>query len=279
MLRVAKLLNVSRSSYYKWINRPISKRDVEDKALKEKISDIFWSHKQRYGSERIASELKDLGFKCGVKKVNKLMKEQNLVAKAKRKFKRTTYSEHNYPVSANLLDRNFSINEPNKVWSSDLTYIKTSSGWLYLCIVMDLFSRKIIGWAMGENMKTEMFIKALKMAYLARKPKPGIIFHSDRGCQYASYEFRKVLSKYQMAQSMSRKGDCWDNAPVESFFHTLKVEEIYGNRRRNRETTINRIFEYIEIYYNRKRKHSYLNLITPYEYEAKYAQNSLGMRI
>ncbi len=274
IVRMASVFNINRGGFYRWIKHPLTKREIEDIKLSKKVKNIFFEYKQRYGSPRISKELQEQGITCSKNRVCRLMKESNLIPKARRKFKVTTNSNHNHKASPDLVKRNFKPSKPDQVWVSDLTYIRTKSGWLYLCIILDLFSRKVIGWSMDKKMNTNMFIKALDMAYENRIPEPGVIFHSDRGIQYASDIFRQKLKDYKMVQSMSRQGNCLDNAPAESFFHTLKVEEVYGQTYESRQEAKSCIFEYIEIFYNRKRRHSYLGLESPLDFEYKYNQKT-----
>ena len=267
---MAKVFNVEKSAYYKSFKDDDIK-SIENKLEKEIIV-IFNKNKSRYGIRRVTYELNKFRInKVNHKKVARIMNKLDLKAKAKKKFKNTTNSNHKFPVAENLLNREFKVDKINKVWTSDITYIKTDEGWLYLTVVIDLFSRKIIGYSMDDNMKTGMVLEALKMAYLAREPKEPVMFHSDRGVQYASHNFTKKLKEYNMIQSMSRKGNCWDNAPSESFFHTLKVEEVYYKEKyRTRKEARDCIFEYINVFYNRQRCHSYLKYLAPEQFELNY---------
>ncbi|MCF6248320.1 MAG: IS3 family transposase [Desulfobacula sp.] len=274
IVRMASIFNVHRGGYYKWIKHPITKRELENRKLRKIIKGIFFEYKHRYGSPRIAKELKEQGITCSKNRVCKLMKKEKLIPKAKRKFKVTTNSKHNLKISPDLVKRDFNPSKPNKLWVSDLTYIRTKAGWLYLCVILDLFSRKVVGWSMDKKMKTSMFIKALDMAKENRLPNSSLLFHSDRGVQYASDAFRQRLKKYNMTQSMSRPGNCLDNAAAESFFHTLKVEEVYGQSYEIRREAKSCIFEYIEVFYNRKRRHSYLGLESPQVFENRYMVKS-----
>ena len=212
------------------------------------------------------------GIHCARKRVARLMREKGLKARQKRRFKITTDSRHDYPISPNLLGRDFSVAKPNIVWVSDITSIDTQEGWLYLCIVLDLFSRIIAGWAMESHMKAELAITALSMAVIHRKPPEKLLFHSDQGIQYASGPFREKLDEFKMLQSMSRKGDCWDNACAESFFATLKNEEVFHRRYKTRDEARRSIFEYIAVFYNRQRSHSYLDFLSPVEYELRMSR-------
>ena len=270
IVRMASVFNVHRGGYYKWTKHPLTQRELEDIKLKRLIRGIFFEYKERYGSPRIAKELKEQGIICSKNRVCRLLKQERLMPKARRKFKVTTNSNHDLKASPDLVKRDFKPSKPNQIWTSDLTYIRTRSGWLYLCIILDLFSRKVIGWSMADNMQSSMFVKALSMASESRIPDSSVIFHSDRGVQYASNIFRKKLAEYNLVQSMSRPGNCLDNAPSESFFHTLKVEEVYGQSYETRQEAQSCIFEYIEVFYNRKRRHSYLGLVSPQDFEDKY---------
>ena len=264
---MCQYLKVSRSGYYQWYRRDESLHKKKDRELKEKIRSIYEQNKKRYGSPRIHAELRAQGIGCGKKRVERLMLEMGLQAIHKRQFRVTTNSKHNYPVAKNLLDRQFKVAASNRVWVADITYIRTFEGWLYLAAVMDLYSRKIIGWAMSDNMKTTLATTALEMAIQRRRPKKGLMHHSDRGVQYASNKYQKILKKNGITCSMSRKGNCWDNAPMESFFGTLKTECIAGKIYLSRSQAKREIFEYIEIDYNRKRLHSAINYMSPENYE------------
>ena len=211
------------------------------------------------------------GYRVSENRVAKIMKNIGLSAQIKRKFRvLTTNSSHSYPISPNLLNQDFHVSEPNKAWVSDITYVKSAKGWLYLCVILDLFSRKVVSWSLADHMRTEMVIEALDRAVEPNKPQAGLIFHSDRGSQYASYRFRDKLNEYKFVSSMSRKGSCYDNAVAESFFGSLKVEEIHKNKYLNIFEVRRSIFEYIEIFYNRNRKHSYLGYKSPIKFEEQY---------
>lgn len=265
---MCQTLQVSRSSYYGWFNQGSpSKRALENKALLQEIQLIFKQHKARYGSRRIRKVLLNLGYQVSRRRVCKLMKAQKLHCKTKRKFKHTTDSQHDLPIAPNLLERNFTAIRPNQAYVGDITYIPTQEGWLYLAVVIDLFSRQVVGWSMNKRMKTSLVNDALIMAIWKRKPPRGLISHTDRGSQYASRSHRKLLKMYHINQSMSRKGDCWDNAVAESFFHTLKVELIHHEQFATREEAKQAIFQYIEVYYNKLRMHSANDYLSPVEYE------------
>jgi transposase InsO family protein len=231
------------------------------------IKQIFYTHKERYGSPRIYKELKKQGVKCSKTRIEILMREHGLRARGKKKFKATTNSKHNLAVFPNLLNRDFKPDKPNKIWTGDITYIHTREGWLYLAVVLDLFSRKVIGWAMNKRMNKALVVNALRMAIGNRSPSRGLIFHSDRGSQYASTQFKNIVANHGFLQSMSRKGDCWDNSPTESFFATLKKELTRDNNYYSREYAMNKIFYYIQAYYNSIRQHSFIDSLSPVEYE------------
>ncbi len=267
--RICQVLKVSKSGYYRWLEKPQSDREKENEYLLEMIKHFHKQSGERYGSPRIYEDIKEGGISCGLNRVARIMKKNKIQAKMKKKFKKTTNSKHNYPIAKNILDRNFFVNEKDKAWVSDISYIHTAEGWLYICIIMDLFSRNIIGWSMDSHMKVDLVEEAFNMAYDKRQPSEGLIFHSDRGSQYASNEFTKLLISKKIIASMSRKGNCWDNACAESFFHSLKTEEVYFNYYNSRAEAKRNIFEYIEVFYNRKRRHSYLGYMSPVNFELK----------
>lgn len=265
--KMCEVLGVSRSGYYRWRKKPLSDRQKEDERIVVKIRESHKRSKATYGSPRITKDLRATGLKCGENRVARLMRKNGIVAKTKRKFKVTTNSKHKLPVAENLINGDFRVSTPNRVWVSDITYIWTREGWLYLLVILDLFSRKIVGWSLSASPKAEIVIRALKQAVGRRTPKDGLVFHSDRGFQYASNNVVETLKHYRMVQSMSRKGNCYDNAVVESFFHTLKTELVYGQTYRTREGAMQSIFEYIEVFYNRQRRHSYLEYLSPVAFE------------
>ena len=264
---MCQVLEVSKSGYYKWNNKKSTKREQANTLLAKEIRLIYYESKMLYGVLRIKNALKKKDINCNKKRVARFMRKMGISSKIKRKFKATTNSKHNFPVCKNLLNQNFKIQEINKVWASDITYVYTKEGWLYLSVIMDLCSRKIVGWSMSENMKKELVIKALNQALSKREIGKEIIHHSDRGSQYASYKYQNILKENGFKSSMSKKGDCYDNAVVESFFHTLKTELIYLESYNTREEAKNNIFEYIEVFYNRKRLHSTLDYNSPEEFE------------
>jgi len=265
--RMCNVLDVSRSSYYAWLRRPESFRKKENRSLAIRIKVIHGQKRKTYGSPRVHQELKDTGIKCSRNRVARIMKQEGIRAVVQRKYKATTDSKHNLPVAPNLLKQDFDIKEPNKVWLADITYISTLEGWLYLATVMDLGCRRIKGWSMSNRLTKELALDALKMAICNNPITTGIIHHSDRGGQYASTEYQKLLADNGMIPSMSRKGNCWDNAPMESFFHTLKTELVYGLRYNTRQEAKASLFKYIEIFYNRQRRHSALQYMNPCQYE------------
>ena len=261
-------MGISSSAYYAWRKRSPSARSVENKRITEQIRLIHDQSKQSYGSPRITEELVALGEKVSRPRIARLMKKANIRSKVKRKFVVTTDSEHDYPVAKNLLDRQFEPGGSTPVWVSDLTYIRTLAGWLYLTVILHLNTRKVIGWSLSETMDaTSTSVAAYQMAVLHRAPTANLIFHSDRGVQYACTEFKALLSQSEVRQSMSRKGNCWDNAVAESFFKSLKVEWLYGQRFENQAQAQMAVFEYIECWYNTRRRHSAINYLTPNEFE------------
>ena len=264
--KMAKVCGVSRSGYYAWLERGASLHDTADTELRGFILKIFRQHKGRYGSPRIWAELRDEhGLRVGRKRVERLMREAGLRARRKRRWAKTTDTRHSLSVAENLLNREFWAAGPGEKWVSDITYLRTSSGWLYLTVIIDLWDRKVAGWAMTDSLAAGCVCQAFLMAFSHRSVQEGLLFHSDRGVQYCSEEFRRTLKgKCPTArQSMSRKGDCWDNACAESFFKTLKTELDVLEGRHSRKEVKAAVFEYIEIYYNRSRRHSALGYATP----------------
>lgn len=249
--KMCNVLGVPRSGYYAWIDRPVSRRDLEDEKLLFHIKQIHKESNGTYGILRMTKALKRRNIHCGKNRVAKVMRKNNIICRTRRKYKATTNSKHNYPVAPNLLGQSFYVEAPNTVWVGDITYIGTEQGWLYLAAVEDLFNRKVIGWSMSDAMPTELTASALEMAVGRRNPSAGLIFHSDRGVQYASYKYQQLLRDKKMIQSMSRKGDCYDNACAESFFATLKKELIHGRKFKTRAEAKQAVFQYIEIWYNK----------------------------
>ncbi len=260
-------MEVSRSGYYAWKNIGKSKHEEENELLVPVILKAHRISKGSYGARRMADEIKAHGVDCGRYRAKILMSMAGVTAKQRKKFKVTTDSKHNLPVAPNLLNRNFEVAKPNRAWVGDITYVWTAEGWLYLAVVLDLFSRKIVGWAMSNRIKKELVIDAIEMATGRRDICPGLIFHSDRGSHYCSIKFQKVLSKHQMLSSMSRKGNCRDNAVAESFFGSLKTERIFGSNYKTRDEARRDIFEYIEMFYNCWRRHSFIGNKSPQKWE------------
>ena len=264
---MCQVLKVSRSGYYDWLKYPLSKRKMEDMKLKQKIMQIYIKSRKTYGSPRIYQKLLREDYHIGQKRVARLMQELDICAVAKRKYKATTDSKHSQPVAENHLNRDFTPKRPNQYWVADITYIYTQEGWLYLATIMDLFSRKIIGWSLRDRLTKELVISALDMALKQRKLSSDLLLHSDRGSQYVSELYQKLLVKNGILCSMSGKGNCWDNAVMESFYRTLKIELIYQQNYETRVQSQRDIFEYIEIFYNRERLHSSIGYYSPEEYE------------
>jgi transposase InsO family protein len=267
-----QVLGVSASGFYAWLNRPPSQRSVANQTLIAHIHRIHWDSHKRYGSPRVCATLRAEGQRVSRRRVANLMRNNHLHAITKCRFRiSTTDSCHNLPVAANIIDRNFGALAPNQKWLTDITYISTTEGWLYLAAVLDLYSRKIVGWAMRDHLRTELPLAALTMALQQQRPPPGLIHHSDRGSQYASGDYQTALTAANITPSMSRKGNCWDNAPMESFFHTLKTELVHHKHYATKEEAKRDLFQYIEGFYNRKRIHSALGYITPEQMELKAA--------
>jgi transposase InsO family protein len=265
--RMCSVLEVSENGYYNWRERGKSQRKQDDEQLVSRIEDAYHNNRGVYGSPRIHAELKAQDIKCGRKRIARLMREQNISARRKRRQAKKTDSNHSSPIAPNLLERDFGASAPNKKWMTDMTYIATSEGWLYLAGVIDAYSRRLIGWAMGQEHDAELVKQALQMALVMRQPGAGLVHHSDRGSEYASKSYQEMLHQHNIQISMSRKGDCYDNAMIESFWGTLKEEcfslEIFHTRKEAKTA----IFEYIEVFYNRKRKHSSLDYLSPVDYE------------
>lgn len=266
---MAAVLNVSRSGYYAWVSRSRSSREIENARLDVEITAVYEASKRRYGSVKITRELENRGKKYGRNRVAGRMRKMGIASKVRRRFKATTNSKHSYPVAPNRLNRNFTASAPNQVWVSDITYIRTKLGWSYLTVFIDLFSRIVTGWAVSTSLSHQMVLEAFRKALWRRKPGKGLIIHSDQGIQYACDEFRKTLKKHGFIQSMSRKGDCWDNAVAESFFKTVKTEWAYHVDLQDIHHVKREAFEYLEIFYNRERLHTTLGYKSPAEYEEK----------
>jgi putative transposase len=260
-------LEVSRSGFYAWAERPESARQQQDKQLAQEVEKAHRDSRGTYGSPRVHAELQAQGRKVSRKRVARLMGEQQLEARRKRRTVRTTDSNHPHPVAPNVLERDFSPGQPNSTWATDITYVWTSEGWLYLAVVLDLFSRRVVGWSMSQHIDTQLVLGALEMALQGRQPPSGLIHHSDRGSQYASTQYQQALADRGIQCSMSRKGNCWDNAVVESFFSSLKQELVYTTDFATRLQARSALFEYIEVFYNRRRRHSSLGYLSPLDYE------------
>jgi transposase InsO family protein len=267
---LCRVLGVSRSGFYSWLSREASQTATRHEKLTEQVIEIHAQMKERYGSPRIHAELVAQGVPCCENTVARIMREAGIAAKTKRKFRQTTDSNHSHPVAENLLDREFEVEEPNTSWVADVTYISTREGWLYLAVVVDLFSRMVVGWSMDATMTSRLVVDALEMALSRRlqgSSSSSLLAHSDRGSQYASEHYQRRLSEEQITCSMSRRGNCWDNAAMESFFASLKKELVHGEDYATRAEAKASIFEYIETFYNRVRRHSTLGYVAPAEYE------------
>ena len=259
---MCRVLSVSASGYYAWCKRTPSKQGQARAALDAQVKAAFETRKRRAGAPRLSRHLRR-----GRRQVAQSLRRQGLRAKAARKYKATTNSNHTLPVAENLLQQNFTAQRPNQVWVGDITYIDTDEGWLYLAVVLDLYSRKVVGWSMGERMPTSLVCDALRMALFQRKMPRGVIMHTDRGSQYCSHEHRALLDEHGLIASMSARGNCYDNAAMESWNHSLKVEAIHGERFATREHARAHVFEYIEVDYNRTRLHSTLGYLSPEQFE------------
>jgi len=262
-------LRVSRSGFYAWQQRRESPHEQKDRRLAVEIAAIHREHRCTYGSPRVWDKLHKRGEAVSKKRVARIMREQGLSAKVPKRFCRTTDSTHDLPVAENLLGREFTAAAPNRVWVSDITYVRTWEGWIYLAAVLDLFSRRVVGWAIADHMRTELVLEALRMAIAQRRPAPGLVHHSDRGSQYASKDYQDELDANGLLCSMSRKGDCWDNAVAESFFATYKRDLIDRQSWPTKRRAIAATHEYIACFYNSKRDHSTLGNVSPLEYEAR----------
>jgi len=266
---MCKVIKVNRSGYYHWISAGCVVKKV-DNQLDELIKSIFIFSRNNYGTRPIRDKLLELyGLFISRRRISNIMKNLNLKVKMKRRYKNTTDSNHDLPIAPNVLNRDFYASEPDTKYVGDITYIHTGEGWLFLATVIDLYSRRVVGWSMDDRMKVSLVNDALKMAITQRNPPVGLIWHTDRGCQYASYSHKDLLEKNGIVQSMSRKGNCWDNAVAESFFKTLKSNLVYQTYFYTKKQAKAEIFEYIEVYYNRIRSHSYLGNLSPTKFEEK----------
>jgi transposase InsO family protein len=264
-------LEIARSGFYDWRNRPASPRGQENQQLSEQIKAIYEESRQTYGAPRIHAALHSKGFQVGRNRVARLMAKQGIWVRPKRQFKVTTDSNHSFPIAENVLNRNFSAPEPDHAWVADITYIPTLQGWLYLAVILDVFSRRVVGWSLANHMRVDLVLCALQAALGHRLPAAsGLVFHSDRGSQYASHDYRNALEKAGITCSMSRKGNCWDNSVAESFFGTLKTELIHPRIFATRDLAKTVIVEWMEVFYNRQRLHSTLNYLSPVQFEHQY---------
>lgn len=264
---LCRVLQVSRSGYYAWRKRKPPARTLDEERLRQEVHRAHAGSKRRYGSPRVFRELRARGLRCSENRVARVMRQEGLRARGARRFKATTNSGHSFPVALNHLNRRFSVGQANAAWAGDITCIWTREGWLYLAVVIDLCSRRVVGWSMQERMEAGLVTGALRMALAYRRPGAGLLCHSDRGGQYASQAYQRLLSEHGLVCSMSRKGDCWDNAVAESFFATLKRELVHGRDYRTRAEARGEVFEYIEVFYNRNRRHSSLGYRSPAEFE------------
>jgi transposase InsO family protein len=265
---LCETLEVSSAGYYAWRQRPRSSQQQRRDALLVEVRAVHAQFKARYGSPRIHAELVARGHACCVNTVAKLMQQAGIAAKTARKFRlSTTDSDHDLPVADNLLDRQFNPAAANEAWVADITYVPTDEGWLYLAAVEDLFSRRVVGWALADHQESRLVVDALEMAVQRRLPQEGLLAHSDRGSQYASEHYQRLLAKHGITCSMSRRADCWDNAPMESFFASLKKELVHGADFATRQEARAAVVEYIEVFYNKQRRHSALGYVSPVEYE------------
>lgn len=267
---MCRVLCVSRSGYYSWLRRPPSERSIENERLVARIRVIHAQSRETYGSPRVHAELVSEGERVNKKRVARLMRENGIQPKTARRFKVTTNSNHSQPVAENTLNREFYATAPNRKWLTDITYIWTCEGWLYLAVVLDLFAKRVVGWSMKKTLSRALVFGGLKMAVGRRNPDRNLLHHSDRGSQYASDDYQLLLGFYDMECSMSRKGDCWDNAPMESFFATLKKELVYTTIFQTRQEAIDAVFDFIECFYNTKRRHSANGQVSPMEFERMY---------
>ncbi len=269
---LCEVFEVSRSGYYAWRKAVKSGRQKAYESLIPVVQEAHITSKGSYGSRRMAKEIREAGTPCGRTKAATIMKLAEVAVRPKKKFKVTTDSRHSLAVAPNRLEREFTVDEPDRVYVSDITYLWTREGWLYLAVVLDLFSRQVVGWSLNHSMERTLVMDALRMAVWRRNPAAGLIFHSDRGSQYCSHDFQKMLEVYGMLSSMSGKGDCWDNAVAESFFGSLKTERVFLTEYATREEARRDVMDYIEMYYNSRRRHSYLGYVSPREFEAMHQQ-------
>jgi len=266
--KMCRVFAIARSGYYAWMRREKSTRQKENEQLLGNIKNVYLLNRQVYGSPRIAAALHAQGIRCGKNRIARLMSRNGIKARTVKRYRITTKSKHRFPVAPNIVDREFTARAADRLWVSDITYIGTREGWLYLAVVIDLFSRQVVGFAMSERMTRALVIDALRMAWFRRRPAVGLIFHSDRGSQYASSDFQKQLSAFGMRGSMSRKGDCWDNAVTETLFGSLKVERLHGMRFETRRQAKDEVIDWLR-FYNCRRLHSTLGYLSPMDFEKK----------
>jgi transposase InsO family protein len=277
--RACALLQVSRAAFYQWARHTLSRHDLADQDIGERVERIHGTSRETYGAPRVHAVLRRDGIATSTKRVARLMREKGLVGRRRRRFKRTTIADPALAAAIDLIKRAFGPGTTiiDRCWVSDITYVRTWEGWLYLCAIIDLGSRRVAGWAMADHMRAELVCDALDMAVAARRPAPGLIFHSDRGSQYTSKAFRDLLVSHGMRQSLSRAGQCWDNAVAESFWSTLKEELVHRYPWPTRTRARQAIFEFIEVFYNRQRLHSTLGYLSPAEYEARGSGQEEGV--
>mgnify|MGYP002381944178 CR=1 FL=1 len=273
MQRLCALLEVSTSGYSDWLQRSPSARDLRHEVLAQAVRESHAAAQRRYGSPRLHAELTARGFSCCVNTVAKIMQELGLRSRTAKKFRQTTDSNHTLPIADNLVNQEFTASGPNELWLTDITYIHTSEGWLYLAGVLDMFSRRLVGWSMSETMTSRLVVEALKAATQTRQCAEVLWVHSDRGSQYASEHYQELLTAEELVCSMSRRGNCYDNSPMESFWATLKKEVVHDTHYQTRVEARASLFEYIEVFYNRQRRHSALGYVSPAEFEERYASN------
>ena len=270
VLLLKRVLSVSAGGYYAWLDRPVSKWAKEESRLEIEIRAADRRTRQVYGAEKLQHDLSEHGIRVGICRIKRIRRKLGIRCKQKRKFKATTDSRHSLPVAENILGQQFKVIAPNKVWVSDITYVPTDEGWLYVAAHKDLFTADIVGYAMGERLSKNLVSQSLFKAVAAKRPAKGLIHHSDRGSQYCSHEYRNILERFGLKASMSRKGNCYDNAPMESFWGTLKQELVHHHRYRTRREAIRDITEYIEIFYNRQRLQPGLGFLSPAVFEQRY---------
>jgi len=271
---MCRQLGVSRSGYYAWRGRPPSAREMANRELVGEIRALHRASRETYGSPRIYREMRARGFLCSENRIARLMRLHHIQAKGRRRYKVTTKAKEARPVAPNLLRQDFVAERPNEKWLADISYIPTAEGWLYLAVVLDLYARRVVGWAMASRMSVKLTLNALRMALMQRRPEPGLIHHSDRGSQYTSAEYQRLLKSWGVQVSMSGAGNCYDNAPVESFFGTLKGELVEHVRYQARAEARSDIFDYVEVFYNRQRIHSTIGYVSPLTYEQAFHQRA-----